>query len=195
MLVLAPVPRAPLLGLGKAKACFCLLVGTLKLAQALRAGGPLSEGPRLVQLVTLAGVLSLCPKIVEVIGWHAHEYRAHGHSASSSHRRPGVFLLQHSFGDLLGALDLRVDSSVHVPSPVPSHSAPPSSEYAVSSSCRPLPGPNAVSVSFDNVIDRGHHSHERPVCPQISSQACVFGPQDCSPPWSGAPHTLYRKPA
>jgi hypothetical protein len=88
VLVLAPVPRAPLLGLGKAKACFCLLVGALKLAQALRAGRPLPEGPRLVQLVTLAGVLSLCPQIVEVIGWHTHEYRARRHLPSSSHREP-----------------------------------------------------------------------------------------------------------
>lgn len=70
LLVLARIARPLLLSLGKAKACFCLLAGALELAQAFCAGGPLSVGLCLVELIALAGVLSLRSQIAEVIGRH-----------------------------------------------------------------------------------------------------------------------------
>jgi len=81
--VLAPGPaaRTLLLCLGEAKSRLCLLAGSLELPQALRAGGPRAEGPRLVQLVALAGVSSLGAQIVQVIGWHEDDYPTPAHSA------------------------------------------------------------------------------------------------------------------
>ena len=70
--VVACSASAPLLCLDGAKTCFCLLAGSLELAHARRAGGPLSIGlGGLVQVVALAGVLSLCSQIVRVPGGHA----------------------------------------------------------------------------------------------------------------------------
>jgi hypothetical protein len=66
---------APLLSLSGAKACFCALGGSLELAHARRAGRPLSIGLGLVQVVALAGVLSLCSQIVQVPGGHGFESR------------------------------------------------------------------------------------------------------------------------
>jgi len=60
-----------LLSLSKTKACIRPLAGPLELAQTVRAGGPLSVGLRFVELVALAGVLSLRSQIVKVIGGHA----------------------------------------------------------------------------------------------------------------------------
>jgi hypothetical protein len=59
-----------LLSLGKTKACFRPLAGPLELAETGRAGGPLSVGLRFVELVALAGVVSLRSQIVKVIGGH-----------------------------------------------------------------------------------------------------------------------------
>jgi hypothetical protein len=67
----AHVVSALLLTLSKTKACFRPLAGPLELAQTVRAGGPLSVGLRFVELVALAGVLSLRSQIVKVIGGHA----------------------------------------------------------------------------------------------------------------------------
>jgi hypothetical protein len=69
---------APLLCLSGAKTCFCLLAGSLELAHACRAGGPLSIGLGLVQLVTLAGILSLCSQVVQMPGGQGVECRAGG---------------------------------------------------------------------------------------------------------------------
>jgi hypothetical protein len=66
------------LGLGGAETRFGLLAGPFELPQARRAGGPLSVGLRLVQLVTLAGVLSLCSQIVKVFDGHRLELNAGG---------------------------------------------------------------------------------------------------------------------
>jgi hypothetical protein len=68
---LAHIVSTLLLSLRKAKACFGLLAGPLELAQACRAGGSLSVGLRFVELVALAGVVSLRSQIVKVIGGHA----------------------------------------------------------------------------------------------------------------------------
>ena len=59
--------RALLLGLGKAKPCLCLLVGSLQLAQSLRAGRARAEGSRLVQLIALSRVPSLNGQIIQVL--------------------------------------------------------------------------------------------------------------------------------
>src|SRR6185437_14349780 len=60
-----------LLGLSKAEACFRLLVVPLELAQPCGAGGLLSVGLCSVQLVALAGVISLRSQIVQVFDRHA----------------------------------------------------------------------------------------------------------------------------
>ena len=65
-----------LLGLSGAQAFFCLLAGSLELAHACGAGRPLSVGPGLVQVVTLAGVLSLDSQIFKVPRGHGFESRA-----------------------------------------------------------------------------------------------------------------------
>jgi hypothetical protein len=70
-LVLARVVSPLLLSLGKAKACFRLLVGPLELTHSCRTRGPLSVGLRFVELVALAGVCSLRSQVVQVIGGHA----------------------------------------------------------------------------------------------------------------------------
>ena len=71
--VVACGASAPLLRIDGAKTCFCPLAGSLELAHSRRAGGPLSVGLGLglVQVVALAGVLSLCSQIVRVPGGHA----------------------------------------------------------------------------------------------------------------------------
>jgi hypothetical protein len=73
--VVALRASAPLLCLGGAKTCFCLLTGSLEPAHPCRAGEPLSIGLGLVQVVALAGVLSLCSQIVQMPGGHAFERR------------------------------------------------------------------------------------------------------------------------
>jgi len=71
---------AAILRLGEAAAFFGLFRGALEFAQALFARGPLSECPRLVQLVALSGEASLGAKVFEVIGrWR-----------DGSHSRPGI---------------------------------------------------------------------------------------------------------
>src|SRR6185437_9464798 len=57
--------------LSKAEACFRLLVVPLELAQPCGAGGLLSVGLCSVQLVALAGVISLRSQIVQVFDRHA----------------------------------------------------------------------------------------------------------------------------
>src|SRR5205085_11915961 len=79
--VLAVISSRLLLAFSKAEPCRGLLGGTFELSQACQAGGPLSEGSRLVQLVALAGIPGLRPQVVQVIAGHKHKYRpwAPGH--------------------------------------------------------------------------------------------------------------------
>ena len=67
---------APLLCLCGAKTRFCLLGGAFELAQARQAGGAWSVHLGLVELVTLAGVLSLYSQIVQMPGGHGLQCRA-----------------------------------------------------------------------------------------------------------------------
>jgi hypothetical protein len=60
----------PLLRLGGAKARFCLLGDSLELAQPCRAGGALSVGLGLVEVISLAGMPSLRSEIIEMTGGH-----------------------------------------------------------------------------------------------------------------------------
>jgi hypothetical protein len=87
---------ASLLCLSGAKTRFCLLVGAFELAQARQAGGALPVDLGLVELIALAGVLSLGSQIVQMPGglgfsvegrgWHScrgAEGSAAGESASA----------------------------------------------------------------------------------------------------------------
>ncbi len=58
------------LSLSSPKTCLCPLAGSLELAHTRLAGGPLSVRLGLVQVVTLAGVLSLGSEVVEMRGGH-----------------------------------------------------------------------------------------------------------------------------
>ena len=62
--------RAPFRCLSEAETCFCLLGGPLQLAHARRARGAWAIGLGLVQVVALAGVLSLRSQVVEIPGGH-----------------------------------------------------------------------------------------------------------------------------
>ena len=70
------VLTTPFLCLGGVQARFGLFTGPLELARAFGAGGPLSVGLGLVQVITLAGVLSLDSQVVEVPAGHGFESRA-----------------------------------------------------------------------------------------------------------------------
>jgi hypothetical protein len=69
---------ASLFSLRGAKTRFCALAGSFELAHTCWADGPLSVGLGLVQLVALAGILSLCSQVVQMPGEHELEDRGGG---------------------------------------------------------------------------------------------------------------------